>query len=460
MQEDTISAVCTAPGEGAIGIIRISGPDSIKIAEKVFRGKHGSANIQLPPNRLRYGHIYNEAGQLLDEVLCVAMRAPFSYTAEDVVEIQCHGSQAALTEILRLTWRMGARAAEPGEFTRRAFLHGRIDLAQAEAVMSIIRARSDVALAQALYQQQGLLSQEVRLLREELKDILVNAAAVLDYPEEDIEDITIQQVAVATKVVLGKINGLLSRARVGRIIKEGLRTVIAGKPNVGKSSLLNALLGQDRAIVTDIAGTTRDTIEESVFVDGLPLVLIDTAGIRHTDNPIEKIGVEKSRNLLDKADLRLLVLDASRGLDQEDEDLLAAVKSIPHIVLLNKSDLPVIIMKEKLLAMGIKEENIIVLSVTTRFGWDAFARRLKEVAYGESGRLGEGFYIQEARHIALLTQAGQQLKEAIEAVKTDFPLDCVLTDVKNAFDSLGHITGETVTDELLKEIFARFCLGK
>ncbi len=460
MLDDTISAICTAPGEGAIGIIRISGPKSTEIAEKMFLAKNNKSIRLFPANKLVYGKVRDPQGAMIDEALCVYMKAPHSYTAEDVVELQCHGSRAALAETLQLTWRHGARPAHAGEFTQRAFLNGRIDLAQAEAVMGIIRAKSDAALKQALYQQQGLFSQEIKNIRSRLKDILVETEAVIDYPEEDLEDVTADNIVVVVEKVLSQIEDLVAKEKIGRIIKEGLRTVITGKPNVGKSSLLNALLGQERAIVTDIAGTTRDSIEEEVFVEGLPLILIDTAGIRDTEDIIEKIGVEKSRGLLEEADLCLLLLDASNTLDEDDKDLLHAIRERPHIVLLNKQDVAAYIMKENIIQLGYDEKDIIEISVLTKAGWTDFANRLKEKAYGESGSLGEGFYVQEARHSDLLHKAKEGLMDALQAARAKMPLDCILIDIKHAFNNLGYITGETVNDELLKEIFARFCLGK
>lgn len=454
---DTVSAVCTAPGEGAIGIIRISGPESLNISKKIFFSKNNKDLYQ--PNKMMYGYI-KDAEEVVDEVFCVYMQAPNSYTAEDVVEIHCHGSKASLQKILLLTFLYGAKPAEPGEFTKRAFLNGRIDLTQAEAVMSIIKAKSETALKQAIYQQQGLLSKEVSLARQKLKDLIVNIEATIDYPEEDLEDIQTQQITKVINEVLSSIQQLLENADVGRIIKEGLRTVIVGKPNVGKSSLLNALAGLDRAIVTNIAGTTRDSIEEQIFVEGIPLVLIDTAGIRESRSEIEKIGIEKSHTLLNEADLVLLLLDGSKPLNKNDINLLELVANKKHIVLINKSDLPNKINTSELLKKGYLPEDIISISVLKKQGWQDFSERLKQKTYGETGNLGEGIYVQEVRHKDLLVKAETNLVEALYSAQNMMPLDCYLIDIKNAFYNLGLITGESVNDEIIKEIFARFCLGK
>lgn len=461
MLEDTISAVCTAPAEGSIGIIRISGPESLTIIEKIFKAKNKDVSFLNNINRLIYGHVYDRDMNIIDEVLCVYMKAPHSYTAEDVVEIQCHGGLIILKKILQLIFSHGARPAEPGEFTQRAFLHGRIDLAQAEAVMSMIKARSEIALKQVIYQQQGTLSKQIKLLRDKLKDAIVETEAVIDYPEEDLEDVTVEKVAPFLQDVYNEISQLIKGAQTGRIIKEGLRTVIVGKPNVGKSSLLNALAGEDIAIVTEIAGTTRDSIEEQLFFDGVPLVLIDTAGIRDTQDKVEQIGIEKSKEKLSKADMVLLLLDGSETLSYEDEHLIELIKDKPHIVLINKNDLPQTFdIKYLHDRFSFDKKDIINIASKDKSGWQEFNQRLKEKVYGESASLGEGIYVQEARHKALLQDAQANLCEALLAAQAGLPLDCILIDARNAFNNLGLITGETVTDEILQEIFSRFCLGK
>ena len=323
MQEETISAVITALGEGAVGIVRISGENALAVGEKMFRAASGKKLVEYAPNTLVYGHVYEE-DSLIDEVLAVYMKAPRSYTAEDVVEIQCHGGVQSLKKILELSYKEGARPAEPGEFTKRAFLNGRIDLTQAEAVMDIIKSRSEASLKLAVRQQNGQLAKALRSLRTDLVDIIVNLEAVIDYPEEDIEDVTFGKVQESISTSCEKIENLLAHAHTGKILREGLRTAIVGRPNVGKSSLLNALLKEDRAIVSEYAGTTRDVIEEQLLLDGVPLVLADTAGIRQTDDFVEAIGVERSKQHLQDAELVICVVDGSVPLTPEDEDILEA----------------------------------------------------------------------------------------------------------------------------------------
>lgn len=340
MAEDTISAVATALGEGSVGIVRISEyTRALAIGEKLFKAASGRKLGAYPPNTLVYGHIHDTDTSLIDEVLAVYMAAPRSYTAEDVVELQSHGSIQSLKKILALTYQAGARPAEAGEFTKRAFLNGRIDLTQAEAVMDIIRSRSEASLKLAVRQQSGQLANALREMRKELVDVIVNLEAVIDYPEEDIEDVTYSRVQDAINGVEEGMDALLANAHTGKILREGLRTAIVGRPNVGKSSLLNALLREERAIVSQYAGTTRDVIEEQLLLDGVPLVLADTAGIRSTDDFVEKIGVEKSRQLLQEAELVICVIDGSMGLTAEDEEILAAAEGKPCVIIVNKSDL-------------------------------------------------------------------------------------------------------------------------
>ena len=457
--EDTISAVTTALGEGAVGIIRISGPEALKIGEALFKAASGKALGQYPVNTLAYGHVYDTDGSLVDEVLAVYMRAPRSYTAEDVVEIQCHGGTQSLKKILALTYKAGARPAEGGEFTKRAFLNGRIDLTQAEAVMDIIRSRSEASLKLAARQQQGQLAGVLRSLRKQLVDVVVNLEAVIDYPEEDIEDVTYSRVEESINSAVGDIKALLAHAHTGKILREGLRTAIVGRPNVGKSSLLNALLKEERAIVSQYAGTTRDVIEEQLLLDGVPLVLADTAGIRSTDDFVEKIGVEKSRQLLADSELVICVIDGSAGLTAEDEAILAAAEGKPCVIIVNKSDLA-----QKVDLPALKErfgaDKVMQLSAKTLRGVEAFSSWLKNYVYGSEGTLGDGAYIQNARQERLLREALASLTDAGSAAENMLPYDCIVIDVRTAIDLLGEITGDTVQDEIINEIFSRFCIGK
>ena len=459
MFEDTISAVITALGEGAVGIVRISGPQALAVGEQLFKAASGKKLAAYNPNTMVYGHIYDADASLVDEVLAVYMRGPRSYTAEDVVEIQCHGGLQSLKKILALTYAAGARPAEAGEFTKRAFLNGRIDLTQAEAVMDIIRSRSEASLKLAARQQQGQLAKELRKLRSCLVDVVVNLEAVIDYPEEDIEDVTYGRVQGSIASCNDAIDALLAHAHTGKILREGLRTAIVGKPNVGKSSLLNALLKEDRAIVSQYAGTTRDVIEEQLLLDGVPLVLADTAGIRSTDDFVEKIGVEKSRQLLQEAELVICVVDGSTGLTAEDEAILAAATGKPCVIIVNKSDLGLAVDLETL-RERFGEDKVMTLSAKTLTGVEAFSAWLKNYVYGSEGTLGEGAYVQNARQERLLREARQALQDAGEAAEAMLPYDCIVIDVRTAIDLLGEITGDTVQDEIINEIFSRFCIGK
>lgn len=457
--EDTISAAATAMGEGAIGIVRISGPRSCEIAERIFKSASGRSLTKYHPNTLIYGHVLDAEGATVDEVLAVFMRAPHSYTAENVVELQAHGSLRSLQKILSLTYEAGARPAEPGEFTKRAFLNGRIDLVQAEAVMDIIRARSEASLKLALRQQQGQLSRELAVLRRKLVDVIVAIEAVIDYPEEDIEEITLAKVKTAIEETRVGIVALLANSHTGRIMREGMKTVIIGRPNVGKSSLLNRLLREERAIVSEFPGTTRDLIEEQLLLDGIPLVLTDTAGIRATEDHVEKIGVAKTKETLKDAELAVVVLDGAQTLQEEDREILLSVKEKPYVIIVNKSDL-----EQKLERISIEEEfgtdNVVLLSAKTADGVEAFIAWLKKFVYGAPGRLEDGVYVQNARHEQLLRQACGSLDDALTAIEGKVPYDCIIIDLRNAIEAIGLITGDTVSDEIINEIFARFCVGK
>lgn len=458
MQEETISAVITALGEGAVGIVRISGENALAVGEKMFRAASGKKLAEYAPNTLVYGHVYEE-DSLIDEVLAVYMKAPRSYTAEDVVEIQCHGGVQSLKKILELSYKEGARPAEPGEFTKRAFLNGRIDLTQAEAVMDIIKSRSEASLKLAVRQQNGQLAKALRSLRTDLVDIIVNLEAVIDYPEEDIEDVTFGKVQESISTSCEKIENLLAHAHTGKILREGLRTAIVGRPNVGKSSLLNALLKEDRAIVSEYAGTTRDVIEEQLLLDGVPLVLADTAGIRQTDDFVEAIGVERSKQHLQDAELVICVVDGSVPLTPEDEDILEAAQAKPFVIIVNKSDKDI---NDNFFALQERfgKEQVMALSAKTTQGIDEFTAWLKNFVYGSEGALSDGVYVQNARHEQLLREALGFLEDAGNAAENMLPYDCIVIDVRNAIDLLGEITGDTVQDEIINQIFSRFCIGK
>lgn len=459
MAEDTISAVATALGEGSVGIVRISGERALTVGEQLFKAASGKSLGSYPANTLVYGHVYDIDGSLVDEVLAVYMQGPRSYTAEDVVELQSHGSIQSLQKLLALTYQAGSRPAEPGEFTKRAFLNGRIDLTQAEAVMDIIRSRSEASLKLAARQQQGQLANALRSMRKELVDVIVHLEAVIDYPEEDIEDVTYGKVQESIEKISAGMDGLLANAHTGKILREGLRTAIVGRPNVGKSSLLNALLREERAIVSQYAGTTRDVIEEQLLLDGVPLVLADTAGIRSTEDFVEKIGVEKSRQLLAEAELVICVIDGSMGLTEEDEAILSAAEGKPCVIIVNKSDLA---QQVNLTALQERfgRDKVMTLSAKTLSGMEAFTLWLKNYVYGSEGTLGDGVYVQNARQEQLLREVLASLNDAGAAAENMLPYDCIVIDVRNAIDLLGEITGDTVQDEIINEIFSRFCIGK
>lgn len=458
-QEETISAVCTALGEGAIGIIRISGENALSAGEKIFKAASGKKLADYAPNTLVYGHVFDIDGSIVDEVMAVYMCAPHSYTAEDVVEIQCHGGVKSLQKILSLSYAAGARPAEPGEFTKRAFLNGRIDLVQAEAVMDIIKSRSDAALKVAVRQQEGQLSKEVRALRRELLDVIVNLEAVIDYPEDDIEEITFGNVLTEVNKTADGVKKLLENAHTGKILREGLKVAIIGKPNVGKSSFLNFLLKEDRAIVSEFAGTTRDVIEEQFLLGGIPVVLADTAGIRDTEDYVERIGVEKSRRILSEAELAIVVLDGSQPLTDDDREILSLVQGRQYVIIINKSDLGSADVKDSL-PDEFKSAPVIELSSKTGAGFDTFTEWLQKFVYGNDRHLGDGIYVQNARHENLLRNSLASMNDALAAAEAHLPYDCIMIDLRNAAEYLGDITGDAVRDEIINEIFSKFCIGK
>lgn len=457
--ETTISAIATALGEGAVGIIRLSGPESLNVANALFATTQGEGLKAATPRHLTYGHIKDKKGEVVDEVLAVYMPGPHSYTGEDVVEIQCHGGVEALKTILSLTYECGAKPAEPGEFTKRAFLNGRLDLAQAEAVMDIIQARSREALTAALRQQKGQLSARIKAIRSGLKDLVVQLEATIDYPEDDLEDVTYSAAEQQLLAAWTDLNSLLANAHTGRIMREGLRTAIVGRPNVGKSSLLNCLLKEERAIVSEVPGTTRDVIEEQMLIDGVPLVLADTAGMHSTEDYVEKIGVQKSEQTLADAELAIVVLDGSQTLQKEDEAILKRVKGRPSVIIVNKGDLPCQL-DLKALKTKYGPHNVLDISVKTARGIETFICWLKNFVYGQGGTVEKGIFVQNARHEQLLKEAAKSLEDALQATRDRVPYDCMIIDLHNALAKLGAITGEAVPDEIINEIFARFCLGK
>ena len=457
---DTIAAISTAPGEGAIGIVRISGDLAISIASSIYQCGTKKLEEQ-KTHTIHYGHIVDpKSGEIYDEVMVSVLRAPKTFTREDIVEINCHGGIVAINRVLQLVLRMGARLAEPGEFTKRAFLNGRIDLSQAEAVMDLIRAKTDKSMQLAMRQLDGQLSNLIQNLRQEILNTLAQVEVNIDYPEyDDVEEMTLQLLREKTQQVLQGIRALLNTASQGKILRDGLKTAIVGRPNVGKSSLLNVLLREEKAIVTDIAGTTRDTIEEYVNVRGVPLQLIDTAGIRETDDVVEKIGVERSRKALKEADFVLLLLNQSEILQEEDIRLLETTKGMKRIILFNKTDLPSKLSKEDI-APYANEEEIVTTSMLNKEGIDQLEEKI--AGYFFQGQMNErdATYLSNTRHIALLEKAEQALVEVQNGIEMEMPVDLIQIDFTRAWDLLGEITGDSVQDELLTQLFSQFCLGK
>lgn len=452
--EATIAAIATALGEGGIGIVRISGEESLPIASKIFRG------AALKERMLTYGHIYdNFTGETIDEVMAVYMKGPRSYTAEDVVEIQCHGSVVSLRKILALALKNGARLAEPGEFTKRAFLNGRLDLTQAEAVIDLIRAKSEKTFDVALSQLEGKFSQTVKAIRSDFVDLLVQITVNIDYPDEDIEEMTYDKLSEGLSAVEDKIQALLATADTGRIIKEGLSVAIIGKPNVGKSSLMNALLRETRAIVTEIPGTTRDTIEEVISIRNIPVRLTDTAGIRQTDDIIEKIGIEKSKESFNKADLVIFVVDGSRALDEEDEEILQYMDGRQAIVVLNKQDLTQVVDRDEI-AARLPQAVIIEASMKEGAGLEAIEDKIEQLVYGGQVKQNDSIMVTNVRHKNLLELALQSVEDARAMTEMRQPLEFIEIDVNRSYELLGEIIGETASGEIINEVFARFCLGK
>ncbi len=455
---DTIAAIATPPGEGAISIVRLSGDDAVTLADQVFKGKDLT---KVSSHTINYGHFIDpKTREIIDEVMVSVLRAPKTFTREDTVEINCHGGIVPTNKILQVLLTNGARLAEPGEFTKRAFLHGRIDLAQAESVMDLIRAKTDRSMKAALNQLDGELSQLIRNLRQEILDVLAQVEVNIDYPEyDDVEEMTFKLLREKALDVCAKIEQLLVTARQGKILREGLATVLVGRPNVGKSSLLNHLLHEDKAIVTDIAGTTRDVIEEYVNVLGVPLKLVDTAGIRETDDRVEKIGVERSRQALDRSDLVILLLNASEPLTTEDIELLQLTQDKKRIIVLNKMDLePKLDLNE--LYQYVDKAEVLKTSVLKNEGIRELEEHIATLFYGGIENSQTTVLVTNARHIALLEQAKAALEAVLTGLEQELPVDLVQIDMTRAWELLGEITGDSYQDELLDQLFSQFCLGK
>ncbi|WP_282104401.1 tRNA uridine-5-carboxymethylaminomethyl(34) synthesis GTPase MnmE [Exiguobacterium sp. 17-1] len=459
MEFDTIAAISTPMGEGAIAIVRLSGPKAVETADRVYRGANRLNEV--PTHTIHYGKLVEQTTeQVVDEVMVSVMRAPKTFTREDVVELNCHGGIVAVNRVLELILEQpDVRLAEPGEFTKRAFLNGRIDLSQAEAVMDLIRAKTDRAMTVAVGQIEGRLSKLVQDLREQLLQTIASIEVNIDYPEYDAEEMTQQIVQKDAGEVRRILTELLSTARQGKILREGLSTAIIGRPNVGKSSLLNTLVQEAKAIVTDIAGTTRDTIEEYVNVRGVPLKLIDTAGIRETEDIVERMGVEKSRQALNSADLILLVLNGNDALTEEDVLLFEAIRDMNAIIIVNKSDLTqaIDLMRVNELADG---RPVVTTSLLEEAGVTDLEAAIASLFF-EQGVEGQDMtYVSNARHIQLIKQASQMIEDALGAAEASMPIDMVQIDLRRAWDTLGEINGDTAQDSLLDKLFSQFCLGK
>ncbi|MDD6735139.1 MAG: tRNA uridine-5-carboxymethylaminomethyl(34) synthesis GTPase MnmE [Clostridiales bacterium] len=447
MNERTIAAISTPVGVGGVSVIRVSGSDAVSCADRIFKG--GSKLCDVPSHTVHYGHIVDRKGKAVDEVLVTVMRAPRTYTREDVVEISTHGGIIASKKVMECLISCGVFPAGPGEFTKRAFLNGRIDLSQAEGVIDIINAKTSLAQQNALSQAEGGLSDAIGTLRENLVHLAAQMQVAIDYPDEDLEDITTENILSALSNVKESIEHLIGTSENGKIITRGIRTAIIGKPNVGKSSLLNRLAREDRAIVTDIAGTTRDVIEELVNLNGIPLRLMDTAGIHDTEDVVEKIGVERSVRAADEADLVILVLDISREIDGEDKTLIALTENKKRIIVANKSD-------KKLVSY----DGAIEISTVTGEGIEDIAAEIKSMyGLGEIG-LDDSVIITNMRHLAALSSADEAIQRALVSVKEGMPQDFAALDINETIQYLGEITGDTVSEDIVTDIFHNFCVGK
>lgn len=456
--EDTIAAVATAYGEGGIGIIRISGEKSLDILRDIF--EFGGETREIQSRRMTYGRIIDkENNSIIDEVLAVYMKGPKTYTAEDVVEINCHGSVVSLRKTLELVLRKGARMAEPGEFTKRAFLNGRLDLSQAEAVIDVVKAKTDRSFDVAISQLEGGLSLKISEIRQKLLDLLVDITVNIDYPDEDIEEITYENIGQNILLIANMIEKLLSTASTGRMIREGIRIAIVGKPNVGKSSLMNGLLKESRAIVTEVPGTTRDTIEEALSIRNIPVYLVDTAGIRDTSDKVEKIGIEKSKEAFNNADFVIFIIDGSRALSIEDEQIADHLEGKKSLVLINKCDLARAVDIKDVRKL-VPDADIIETSLADGSGIEEIEEFIENMVYGGEISQSHSTMVNNVRHIDLLARSRDSLNDARSMTAAGQALEFIEVDVRSAYESLGEITGETVSDDIINEVFARFCLGK
>ncbi|MDK3996162.1 tRNA uridine-5-carboxymethylaminomethyl(34) synthesis GTPase MnmE [Staphylococcus pseudintermedius] len=458
-QLDTITSISTPMGEGAIGIVRLSGHDAVEIADKLYKGKHLLKDV--PTHTINYGHIIDpETEEVVEEVMVSVLRAPRTFTREDIVEINCHGGILTINRVLELTMTYGARMAEPGEYTKRAFLNGRIDLSQAEAVMDFIRSKTDRASKVAMNQIEGRLSDLIKRQRQSILEILAQVEVNIDYPEyDDVEDATTEFLLERSQEIKQEIQKLLDTGVQGKIMREGLSTVIVGKPNVGKSSMLNNLIQDNKAIVTEVAGTTRDVLEEYVNVRGVPLRLVDTAGIRETEDIVERIGVERSRKALSEADLILFVLNYNEPLTEDDCKLYEVIKNEDAIVIINKTDLEQRLDLAEVETM-VGDMPIIQTSMLQQQGIDELEIQIRNLFFGGEVQSQDMTYVSNSRHISLLKQAKNAIQDAIDAAEMGVPMDMVQIDLTRTWEILGEIIGESASEELIDQLFSQFCLGK
>lgn len=454
---DTIAAIATPLGESGIGVIRISGSKAYDVGDAIFQSKSSLPLAQRRDRSIQYGLIVDDDGKAVDEVILLIMKGPRSYTAEDVLEIQCHGGRQSLSEILGLVLHHGARLANPGEFTQRAFVNGRIDLAQAEAVMDVIQAKSAQGLTSAVSQLEGRLSRVVGDMRLHLTDFITRLEVTVDYPEEDLEDIEVPDIAGAIREMERRLDDMLAESKSGRMMRDGVMAAIAGTPNAGKSSLLNRFLETERAIVTDVPGTTRDVIEEWISIQGVPICLVDTAGIRSTDDTVEQIGVRRAKEYMERADIILVVVDQSRPLQEEDRQILETARGRQALIVLNKEDLQPAFETEELQSYGLP---LLSISASTGAGMGELKDAMLSLALKQGLTAAQSALLANTRHIELVRQSREALQRALDTIEAGMPVDCAIVDIREAWELLGSITGDTVHDDIIEEIFSRFCLGK
>ena len=459
MKKETIAAIATAMTNSGIGIVRVSGPEAFSIIQKIYQGKKKKDFSSIPTHTIHYGYIV-DGEETIDEVLVMVMRGPQSFTGEDTIEINCHGGVFVVNKILDTVIRNGARPAEPGEFTKRAFLNGKIDLSQAEAVIDVIQSKNDYALKSSVSQLKGSVQKKIQEIRAEILYHTAFIETALDDPEHISVDGYSDQLKITVNNLLKQLDELLQSANHGRIMKEGIQTVIVGKPNAGKSSLLNVLVGSDRAIVTDIAGTTRDILEESIQLHGISLNVVDTAGIRNTEDVVEKIGVEKAKAHASEADLVIYVVDASRELDENDFDIMQMIQNKKAVILLNKSDLKTVVTKDMLLSHLQEEKPMIEISAKEERGIQELEATLKNMFFEGEISFNDEIFITNMRQKAALQDAYDSLMRVNESIENDMPEDFYSIDLLDAYESLGSITGDTIGEDIVNEIFSKFCMGK